>query len=65
MSRIPSDNQEYLKYLELCISALDRIEKDEVLKRPTVAKVISASADFLSDYRDDIKRRMSVRRRRS
>lgn len=61
MSKIPRYTQDYSKYLELCISALERIEKDEVLKRPTVAQVISASRAFLCDYRDDIKDR---RRRR-
>ena len=61
MSRIPKLNNEYLKYLELCITALEKIEEDEVLKRPTVAKVVSSSLDFLRDYRDEIK---YVRKRR-
>ena len=61
MSKIPRYTQDYSKYLELCITALEKIEKDEALKRPTVAKVISSSLEFLCDYRDDIKDR---RRRR-
>lgn len=61
MSKIPRHTQEYSKYLELCIMALEKIEKDEALKRPTVAKVISSSLDFLKDYRDDIKDRKKRR----
>jgi hypothetical protein len=61
MSRIPKLNNEYLKYLELNITALEKVEQDEIHKRPTVAKVISSSLDFLRDYRDEIK---YIRRRR-
>lgn len=61
MSKIPKYTQEYFKYLELCIIALEKIEKDEALKRPTVAKVISSSIEYLCDYRDDIKDRKKRR----
>lgn len=55
MSIIPKLNNEYLKYLELCIMAFEKVEADEVRKRPTTAKVVSCSLDFLKDYREEIK----------
>ena len=61
MSRIPRHTNEYFRYLELCITALEKIEKDEALKRPTVAKVISSSLEYLYDYRDDIRDRRKRR----
>jgi hypothetical protein len=54
MSKIPNQTKEYIKHLELCISVLERIEKDEILKRPTVAQMVSASREFLCDYREVI-----------
>jgi hypothetical protein len=54
MSKIPNHTKEYIKYLELCIQALQKIEEKEATKRPVVATVISSSVNFLTDYRDVI-----------
>ena len=62
MSKIPKFNKDYLKYLELCITAMELIVKSETGRRPTVAKLISCSLDFLRDYRDDIIERKNRRK---